>query len=348
MFTLAAWTHSLSPFAVEFTPGVGLRWYGLAYLAGFVVAWALLRALGKRGLIRIPPEKAADVIFTLIVGVLLGGRLGYVLVYDRSLLLEFTPTAPWWGVLAINRGGMASHGAFVGLVAASWWVARANRISTLHVMDALALVGLPGVFLGRVANFVNGELLGRIVAMPGETAPWWAVRFPTELLEGHAPPLTPEQQNSLFALLQRVAPGEPYGEAMRLLIRDIQHGASGLARDITPLLAARHPSQLYQAGVEGMLVPAALWLIWRRPRRPGVIVAWFFVLYGIGRIVTEFWRLPDAQLAAHTLGATPGGLSYGQWLSAGMIIAGALTLLVVRARGHAPTGGWGPGARAEA
>ncbi len=341
MPTLAAWTHTLSPFAVEITAGVGLRWYGLAYLAGFGIAWGLLRVLARRGLVGIAPERAADVIFTLILGVLLGGRLGYVLVYDRSLLWDFSGAAPWWGVIAINRGGMASHGAFVGLVAASWWVARANRVRMLHVMDALALIGLPGVLLGRIANFVNGELLGRIVAMPGEPAPWWAVRFPTELLEGHAPPLTPEQQDSLFALLQRVAPGLPYGDAVRALIGDIQHGAHGLARELTPLLSARHPSQLYQGAVEGLLVPIALWGLWKRPRRPGFIVGWFFVLYGVGRVCTEFWRLPDAQLAQRALGATPGGLSYGQWLSVGMIVAGAIILVMVRAQNAKPLGGWG-------
>lgn len=341
MITLAAWTHSLSPFAVEITPGVGLRWYGLAYLAGFAIAWALLRTLGKRGLLRIPPDKAGDVIFTLIIGVLVGGRLGYVLVYDRSLLWEFTSSPPWWGVLAINRGGMASHGAFVGLVAAAWWVARTNKTPTTHVLDALALVGLPGVLLGRLANFVNGELLGRIVAQPGEPAPWWAVRFPSELLEGHAPTLTGEQEARLFALLQRVAPGEPYSAAARILIRDIQNGAAQLTSELSPLLSARHPSQLYQAAVEGLLVPLALWALWRQPRRPGFIAGWFFVLYGIGRIATEIWRLPDAQLAQRTLGATPLGLSYGQWLSIGMVFAGTLMLIIVSRQRREPIGGWG-------
>lgn len=346
MPTLAAWTHDLSPFALEFSPGVGLRWYGLAYLAGFVIAWWLIRSLARRGLVRIPTERAADVIFTVILGVLIGGRLGYVLIYDRSLLWDFSASPPWWGLLAINRGGMASHGAFVGLVAASWWAARAHRTSTLHVMDVLALVGLPGVFLGRLANFVNGELLGRVVAAPGEPAPWWAVRFPSELLEGHAPALTPAQESQLLALLQRVAPGRPYGEAARLLIRDIQNGAADLARELTPLLAARHPSQLYQAIVEGLIVPAALWLLWRRPRKPGFIVGWFFVLYGGGRVVTEIWRLPDAQLAQRALGATPGGLSYGQWLSVGMIGAGVAILVAVTRRQADRFGGWGASAKA--
>lgn len=339
--TLAAWAHDLDPFALRLAPGVGVRWYGLAYLAGFAAAWLLLRWLAKRRAILLTPEQATDAMFALIVGALVGGRLGYVLIYERSLLTTWLPGAPWWGLLAINRGGMASHGGLVGVIVACWWVSRRARVPLLHVMDVCALAVPPGLLLGRLANFVNGELLGRIVSPPGAHGPWWSVKFPQELLDGHAPALTPEQRGALDALLARVAPGEPNELARQLLITDIQRGASGLKHELAPLLASRHPSQLYQAMAEGIVVGAAVWWASRRPRRAGTASAVFLIVYGVGRIATEFWRLPDAHLSTAPLGARPMGLTYGQWLSAGMVAAGVGMLMAIARRKTAPRiGGW--------
>lgn len=331
-----AWVHNLDPFLVRITPEFGVRWYGLAYIAGFACAWLLLQWLARRRLILLTPTQATDAMFALILGVLLGGRLGYVLVYDRSLITTMLPGPPWWGVLAINKGGMASHGGMVGAILACCWVARRTRVPTLHLMDMFALATPPGLFFGRLANFVNGELLGRVAAAPGEPAPWWAVKFPTELIDGHAPRLTTEQATRLDALLRSVAPGEERDIAARRLIAGIQRGAERYTRELEPLLSARHPSQLYQAFAEGVVLWAALWVVWRRPRKPGVISACFLIVYGVGRICTEFWRLPDAHLHVQR----PGGLSYGQWLSVG-IIAGGIGILVLAARrGAVPIGGW--------
>src|SRR5437870_1586985 len=102
---LAAWLHNLSPFALRLWDDFGLRWYGLSYAAGFLVAWLLLRFLCRRGAAPFPAERAGDVILYGVVGVVVGGRLGYVLFYDPSLLWDFGHTPPWWGLLAINRGG---------------------------------------------------------------------------------------------------------------------------------------------------------------------------------------------------------------------------------------------------
>ncbi len=338
MATLAAWLHTIDPFALRLTNDVGVRWYGLAYITGFIGAWLVLRILAKRRLILMTPEQASDAVFAVVLGTLIGGRVGYVLIYDISLLWTFMPSPPWWGLLAINRGGMSSHGGMMGIALACWWTARKMRIPALHVMDCFALVSPIGVLCGRLANFVNGELLGKIVAMPGEPAPRWAVKFPQELLEGHAPPLTEEQSAQLDALLLRVAsPGDLRVDAIRTLIDDIQNGATDLAHDLEPLLAARHPSQLYQAAAEGLIVGLALWLIWAKPRRPGVIAGWFFIIYGAGRILTELWRLPDAHLAVQR----PGGLSYGQWLSVGMLAVGAALLWrALRDRSAPLVGGW--------
>lgn len=337
MATLAAWMHTLDPFALRISHDVGVRWYGLAYVAGFFVAWLLLRTLARRRLILLSPEQATDALFAVVLGTLIGGRLGYVLIYDVALLWTFFPSPPWWGLLAINRGGMSSHGGMAGIAVACLWTARRARVPGLHVMDCFALTAPFGILFGRLANFVNGELLGRVVAMPGEPAPRWAVKFPQELLEGHAPPLTPEQDQRLTDLLLRVAmPGDLRSDAVRTLIDDVQSGAADLARELEPLLSARHPSQIYQALAEGVVVGAALWIVWARPRKPGVVTGCFFLVYGVGRIVTEFWRLPDAHLRVQR----PGGLSYGQWLSVAMLLVGAAILWRAMKSAQQPVGGW--------
>lgn len=324
MRTLGAWLHDLDPFVVRFTDTFGVRWYGLAYVAGFAAAWWILKTLSRRAMIRVKEDRVADLIVAVIVGTLVGGRLGYVLIYNQALLWDFRATVPWWGLLAINEGGMASHGGMIGIVLACWWFARRSGLPPLHVMDCLALASPVGVFLGRVANFVNGELLGRIVAMPGERAPWWAVKFPQELMEGHAPPLTESQREELVRLIEDVAgPGASAEEGFRQVLHAVRHGDANVASRLEPLISARHPSQLYQAIAEGIVVGAAVWLVflWRRPAA-GVVTAWFLIVYGVGRMLTEVVRLPDAHLAVPRI----AGLSRGQWLSAAMAAVGAWLL----------------------
>ncbi|MAO21117.1 MAG: hypothetical protein CMJ25_10240, partial [Phycisphaerae bacterium] len=183
---LGGWFHDLSPFAFRISGGFGIRWYGLSYAMGFLAGFLLLRMLAKRGATEIPLSRAADVIMYFILGVLIGGRLFYVIGYEPKLL-GLIDGAPWWGVLAINRGGMASHGGIVGVALACWRVSRGfkeetgriiGRTSPLCVLDTAAMITPLGLLFGRLANFVNAELLGAVVAKPGEHAPWWAVRYP--------------------------------------------------------------------------------------------------------------------------------------------------------------------------
>lgn len=366
MLTLGAWLHDLSPFALQLGDGFGLRWYGLSYAAGFVAAYLLMRWLAGRGLIQIPRDRIADAMTYLIVGVILGGRLGYCLFYDISLLTSFSGSFPFWSFFALNKGGMASHGGMVGVIVACWLIARGfrddsgaviGRTTPLHVMDVMALAATPGLFFGRVANFVNGELLGKIVAMPGQPAPWWSVRFPQEMFSplidkgGHRPPLAPEQAIALQRLIDaNRASGDTEERAYQRLLDLLQSGpaetSKRIASELAPLVSARHPSQLYQAFAEGIVLGVVLLLLWRVPRAPGVIAAWFLIVYGVLRVVTEFWRLPDAQLAVQRL----AGLSRGQWLSVLMVVAGfaLLRFALVRAKKNpARLGGWSrPGATA--
>ncbi|HYF16126.1 MAG TPA: prolipoprotein diacylglyceryl transferase [Phycisphaerales bacterium] len=350
MLSLAAWLHDLDPVIVRITPGLAVRWYGLAYTLGFLYAWWVMRWLARRGATPLHEDRIADAMLTLVLCVVIGGRLGYALVYDPSLFTRFDNTPPWWALLAVHKGGMAYHGALVGVMVGGWLVARGRKkaegaregvVPWRHVMDLGAIACTVGLGLGRVANFVNGELLGKIVAPPGAPAPWWAVKFPQELLEDSPPALTPEQSERLAVLLDRVRPpGGNDVDAAERLVALIQSGpaetAARLSADLEPLLSARHPSQLYQAFFEGVILTALVWWLWRRPRVPGVVGASFLVGYGVLRVVAEFYRLPDAQFAI----GRPGGLSRGQWLSVAMVVGGLAVLAWLRARREPSMGGW--------
>jgi phosphatidylglycerol---prolipoprotein diacylglyceryl transferase len=345
----AAWFHRLDPTLLDLG-FMQIKWYGVSYLAGFFVAGVLLYLLARHRRILMPPHNALDAVLVFVAGVVLGGRLGYCLFYDPELFISFTSSFPYWGVLAIQRGGMASHGAMIGVLAAAWWISRGfrqedgailGRSPMLHVADLSCLVAAPGLFFGRLANFVNGELLGRVVAAPGEPAPWWAVRYPQELVSKHTLTLSVDQQDRLLALVDEVRrPGETDGEGLDRLLFMIRTestaAANSLAARLEPLISARHPSQLYQAAAEGLVVGGLLWLIWARPQRPGVITAAFLILYGILRILVEqYWRLPDPQLKTQYI----LGLTRGQLLSVGMLAAGS-ALLAFAVRRPGPRFSW--------
>ncbi len=350
MPTLAAYLHDLSPFLIKFSDSLGLRWYGLAYAAGFFVAYQILRWLARRGFTPIPQHRIADAMLMLVAGVIIGGRVGYVLIYERHLLTEFNSSFPWWGALALNRGGMAYHGGLVGVMAAGWLISRGFRDETgvrrgaspwRHVMDLLALACTIGLGLGRIANFINGELLAKIVAQPGQPAPWWSVKFPQELIADHRDVVrTPEQDAALTDLFSTYAPGEAtyYASAEKLITRLQAGGETGhkIAQLLDQLLSARHPSQLYQAFYEGVVLTIVLWLIARTPRLPGVLGCWFLIVYGLLRIAAEVVRLPDTQFVQ----GRPLGMSRGQWLSAAMVVGGGVVLAWIVTKGGPKMGGW--------
>lgn len=349
--TLAAYFHTLDPIVVQLGP-LAIRWYGLSYVAGFVMAYFTLRWLARRGAILIPEHRISDALLILILGVLIGGRVGYAAFgYDPSLLWTFRSSFPFWDLLAIQRGGMSSHGGIVGVILASVYISRGfrnpdgtieGRCSWRHVVDMIALCAPLGFFFGRIANFINGELLGKIITMPGEAgAPWYAVKFPQELLgwetptlhDKHTPDLTVLQQEQLFRLVSEQAkPDERWGPALEHVVSK----AGQYQAQLEPLVSARHPSQLYAALLEGLAVGLVVWFIARLPRKAGVVGAWWLVAYGIARIIGEIWRLPDAQFEI----GRPLGLSRGQWLSVAMVVAGGAVLVWLRRKSEQTVGGW--------
>ena len=272
---------------------LALRWYALAYIVGIVIGWRLVVMTVKSA--RLWPNKTPvmtaaqieDMLTWIILGVLLGGRIGYVLFYQPDIYLQ-NPLA----ILAIWEGGMAFHGGLLGVIVAAWIYTGRQNINRLSAADAIALGVPPGLLLGRLANFINAELWGRPTDLP------WAVAFP-----GYAAQDCP--------------------------------GVIGLC--------TRHPSQLYEALLEGLvLLCLLLWLVWRRDgyKRPGLLSGTFFAGYGLARFVVEFVRQPDAQfisennplgLAWHVTGY---GLTMGQLLSLPMIVLGLW--LIMRARWRGP------------
>lgn len=273
----------ISPVIFEIPIGsftFALRWYALAYIVGLVIGWRLVtRAVQTPGLWAGDAPMTADQVERLltwvIFGVILGGRIGYVLFYDPTPLL----TDPLH-ILRVWEGGMSFHGGFAGVIVAGLIFCRREAIPLLPAADLMAMAAPPGLLLGRLANFINAELWGRPTDLP------WGVAFPGEAAQTCA-------------------------------------GVAGLC--------ARHPSQIYEAALEGVILGAVLlWLGWRRGwfRAPGGILGVFLAGYGLARFAVEFVRQPDVQfvsegnplgLAFHIGG---WGLTMGQVLSVPMIVVG--------------------------
>ncbi|TVP80662.1 MAG: prolipoprotein diacylglyceryl transferase [Puniceicoccaceae bacterium] len=190
------WVHDLSPFLIRFPENPlgldGIRYYGLAYLIGFLGAWYLLKLYNAKGRFAIDAEARASLMTAIIIGVLVGGRVGYMLLYDLSAFLE-NPLL----LFRVDQGGMASHGGFVGVVLALLWFARKQGYDFLRLGDVVASVGPLGLMLGRIANFINGELWGKVTTVS------WAVIFPdsprqySEILQAYGP--EPRHPSQLYA-----------------------------------------------------------------------------------------------------------------------------------------------------
>ncbi|MFM1925112.1 MAG: Prolipoprotein diacylglyceryl transferase [Pseudomonadota bacterium] len=252
----------IDPVALQLGP-FAIHWYGLTYLAAF----ALFYALGTRRLAHLPfaqlPQwtrrDIEDILFLGVLGVILGGRIGYCLFY-KPLYYAANPLE----ILAVWQGGMSFHGGMLGVIVAMVWFAKSRQRPFLQVMDFVAPCVPVGLASGRIGNFINGELWGRVAdpSLP------WAMVFP---------------------------------------------GAGGMAR---------HPSQIYQFLLEGLLLFVLLWLYARKPRAEGQVGAVFLLGYGFFRFVAEYFREPDAHLGLLSL-----GMSMGQWLCVPMVLGGALLWL---------------------
>ncbi|WP_447980731.1 prolipoprotein diacylglyceryl transferase [Candidatus Nitrospira bockiana] len=236
------------------------RWYGLMYLLGLMAAYFLIKARAATRKVAITKEQIYDLIVYAAVGVFAGGRLGYVLFYNLPYYLEHPGK-----IIAVWEGGMSFHGGLIGVILAIILFCRRRGFPIYTIADLTAMAVPVGLGLGRLGNFINGELYGRATDVP------WCMVFPT---------------------------GGP---------------------------ECRHPSQLYEAFLEGVVLFAVLWWIGRKPRPPGTLFWTFITGYGLSRVVVELFREPDAHL-----GFIVGPISMGQILSAPMVAIGAIMLIRTR------------------
>lgn len=368
---LVAWLHDLDPFLVQFPEGFfvdGIRWYGMAYISTFVLGWVFTRLIIRAGRTTLGKQEAFDFVVVAALGVVAGGRLGYVLFYKPALFVTFESSLPWWGVLQMNEGGMSSHGGMIGVAAAVWWFARRRRGGKqigdevkpaheakpvkhrfLHLFDIAAITAAMGFFLGRIANFINAELIGRVC----DPDLLWAVKYPQEMREwstNELMRLTPVVDHVGVEKTEWVTALADIGdeqnqqlvratiERLIVAIQDGGQAGQATAEIIAPHLTTHHPSQLYAAFLEGLLVFVVLAIIWRQARRPGVIAGLYGVLYGAMRIVNEFWRAPDAHIADEEFAAI--GLTRGQLLSIVMVVIGAIVTVWASRRNVEKIGGW--------
>lgn len=264
---LAITFPAIDPVAISIGP-LAIRWYALAYISGIVIGWIYARALIKSeklwgGPAPIAPLQLDDFILWVTIGIIVGGRTGYVLFYNPAVFIQ-NPAA----ILKLWEGGMSFHGGFLGCVAAVMLFALKNKISILSLGDITTAVAPIGIFLGRLANFIKGELWGR----EADASVPWRMIFPDD-----------------------------------------------------PLQLFRHPSQLYEAALEGILLFSVLAVMVRMGalKRPGLILGSFIAIYGLARITGEFFREPDPQL-----GFLWGGLTMGMLLSVPMIIVGGILIMM--------------------
>ncbi len=309
---IAQYIHDLNPVALPIYGNLAVRWYGLAYLAGFVAGFLLLRHLARRSLWVLKPEKTADFIAAAAMfGVFLGGRLGYVFFYQL-------PEQGWSKILSdplmifrVWEGGMASHGGILGLVIFTWFYAKKEKVTWTGLGDGLCVVAPLGLFFGRVANFINGELYGRIV----EGVVPWAVRFPLSLMK------EPESvQRDAWQACAEIEPSLMDAQSLETLIAVARENPE-VSQTLGDFLPPRHPSQIYEALLEGALLFAILWWVRTRYKNApdGLLTGLFFALYAGFRILGEQFREPDAALV--------GSLTRGQFFSLFMFVFAALFLL---------------------
>ena len=339
---LSLYVHDLNPVIVEITDTIKLRWYGFAYLMAFVAGYFLLKWLADKKLWVLPGKVVGDFIaYAAVFGVFLGGRIGNVLIYQRQELME-DPLM----IFRVWEGGMASHGGILGLMIFTFVYARNKKVSWTGLGDGLCVVAPLGIMFGRLANFVNGELYGRV-----DKSFAWAMKFPNALWDPNAIENTKKNlaqssaaradvdgdyaeyyQKLDSAIQAQPAEGTPefanmmelYSERPEALNTAIRENAA-VKEAVTYYLEPRYPSQLFQAALEGFSLFLILFIV--RLKFPklayGVLTGLFFIFYAIFRISMEKFREPEIA-NINFLGSE---WTMGQFLSLFMVLIGLVFIV---------------------
>ena len=300
----AYYVHDLDPLIFRLWDNVGPRWYGLGYVLAFLAGYLIYRVLVRRGYADLPLAKVGDFITgCALFGVIIGGRLGYVFFYNPQMLRE--PMS----ILRVWEGGMSSHGGMIAVLLFTLYYARRHRVSWTNLGDNLVVAAPIGLFLVRCANFINGELYGRATNVS------WAMQFPKELTENVG------QAERAIVACTKIDPALTSSDAIIAAARHQPAVKEALRSILTP----RHPSQIYEAFFEGILLFSILWFVRTRMRQPnGVLTGLFFICYAIFRIIVENFREPDAGLIA--------GFTRGQFFSFFLIAIGLAFVIIAKLR----------------
>ena len=308
MNTIATYIHHIGPIIFDINGALALRWYGLAYVAGFILGYLVLLRLSRKGLYCVEESKLGDFITAVCVfGVLLGGRLGEFFFYwlPEKGLDGFLADPAW--VLRVWEGGMASHGGIIGVFLVALWYSRKHKLSFPAVVDGLAIVAPIGLCFGRIANFINGELFGKIAPVDSAIA----VKFPQECTTLPPDTFLPKVLEACEASgIEWVAPGQPgWFDWYLTAIRENETFREVVGQVLNP----RYPSQLFEAFGEGLVIFVVLLVLrlkWKGAPA-GIFSAGFAALYSIARITCECFKEPDAAVWC--------GVTQGQWLTISVI-----------------------------
>lgn len=342
--------HDISPFLWRISDHFGVQWNGLSYMLTLIVSLIFIGWMVHRQRSELRPKMITDFVILSTIGVLVGGRLGYGLFYAPDLFLKFRPDFPFWGILALSEGGMSVYGSILGIVITSTFFASRTGVNRLYLYDLVSLTAPIGFFFGRIANFLSGEFIGK----PVENSIPFSVRFPTEIFLW--PKLDPQKLTSLNPIVEKLGidlnqwtgsigqyatnPDSQVfvNSALVKIVEAVQTSPSEVRLALEPLLAWRHPAQIYGALGEGVLLFLILFILWYKPRRPGVVAANFLVFYSLIRFFQERYRVPEVFLAPDAWGFTRD-----QSLSIISFVIGLILLFVWGRRETLPQPGWGHG-----
>ncbi|MGN6368578.1 MAG: prolipoprotein diacylglyceryl transferase [Phycisphaerae bacterium] len=340
LHSLAYYVHNLNPIIFHLGP-IKPRWYGFAYLMGFLAAYLLIMKLARVGMLRVPPARVPDLVLNAcIFGVLIGGRVGFILFYDlpislhdgrTPLLWSFSSDFPFWGLLRVNEGGMSAHGGIIftiiTLIVFTWKYNKSlpkspalidnpaspasppipnhpRKLSIINIGDASCMVVPIGLFFGRIANFINGELYGHPSTVP------WAVKFPSEIYaptNGEMLPSVRDALPSVFHKLYGVTANwfDPatFDQYYNTLCQQLQAHNAAAVHAVAAILPPRHPSQLYEGLLEGVCLFIICWSIGWFWRKDGMASGAFLTFYPVMRIIGEQFRVGDtpAKILGHEI-----------------------------------------------